>query len=101
MIRYKRKEVAPQPEHVSRKGDVLDYLLAWIPNEPNGFLGKLIYGFALNSVFLPITFLTLVLAVAGLTILAFGKSSDWGIVPKTLVAIGLPILIISMVLIKK
>lgn len=103
MIRYVPKEhIAPlekEEKKVNRgKNDVLDYLLAWIPNEPNGFLGKLIYGFALNSVFLPITFFTLVGSIGGLIVLAFGKSSDWGIVPKTIVAIGLPTLIISMIL---
>ncbi len=101
MIKYQPKQEIPKQEKISPKRDFEDYLFSWIPDQPNSAIGRFLYSIALNNVFAPVALLSLLIAILYLPVLAFGKGSDWNIISKGLVAIGLPILVIGMVISKR
>jgi hypothetical protein len=50
--------------------------------------------FAVNTILAPIALLALMLMFALFVYYAFGKTSDWGLIPKMFVGIGEPIIIL-------
>lgn len=50
-----------------------------------------------NVILAPISLFVLVCILGGLVAEVFGKNSDWGLIPKILVGIGVPTLVIAAV----
>ena len=59
------------------------------PN-PRKNLENAITDLGVNVILAPLALFVLVIGLFGLVALAFGKDSDWGLIPKVLVAIGVP-----------
>ena len=57
--------------------------------------------FAVNSLLSPIALLALVIFLLMLFPLAFGSDSDWGIITKALVGVGVPALVIASLINKQ
>lgn len=60
-----------------------------------------ISNFAVNSILSPIALLALVILLLMLFPLAFGSDSDWGLLPKALVGVGVPALVIASLINKR
>lgn len=86
MIKYTRKEedsfplMSNSPERFSRSS-----------------LENFVANVTVNVLLAPIALLVLVALLGGLVVAAFGKNSDWGLIPKILVGIGIPTLVIAAV----
>lgn len=71
------------------------------PENTKAKLEREISNFAVNSILSPIALLALVILLLMLIPLAFGSDSNWGIIPKAMVGVGVPALIIASLINKR
>lgn len=70
------------------------------PNQYENFkegISRDVPNIAVNMVLAPISLFVLVCLLGGLVAEVFGKNSDWGPIPRILVAVGVPTLVIAAV----